>query len=355
MSERKEVQNGSHPNLITPLGKGNSLARGLASAIFTLLTLTACSPSPEQAAFGSGHVGPSANLYADKDSAPHAFTNTNRNPGADGHTRANPDRESCANPNGQPLDALSDSEYDTLMNVAFTFFQDGLYEEEAYLLTEMLSFSMTPEQRAEVYALRSDVYKALGNFDAELDDLLKSVEANGGNAVTFNNLCWSYALTESPELALPYCVKAVEADPSPTHLDSRGVVYAMLGDEEAALEDFKIVVSDLEGSTSPNDEAMRADRQKWVEALEAGENPITAETLEKLRKETSPLAGQPTTTPAPKVEHTYPAFKASMEEAGFEFGEEIHAPGENKSTLGPGLSRTCIETMGLGSNQLVWR
>jgi len=245
------------------------------------------------------------------------------------------------------LGELSDNEFLTLKDIAFSYFRNGETEKEILLLTEMLSYSMTPEQAASVYGLRSDDYVRFGNYDAAIDDLLKAIEVVPEDPDHLNSICWYYAITERPELALPYCEKAVQLAPSPNKLDSRGVVYALLINEssesandyrQAAIEDFKGFVSDLDIGSSPE---MRAERQAWIDALEAGENPITAETLAKLRDESSPLASQPTATASPLKILTVSEVQESMEELGVVF-EEVTASDGIPFMWGGGVDGSCV-------------
>lgn len=248
------------------------------------------------------------------------------------------------------LGELSDIEFSTLMDIAFSHFQDGLFEKEALLLTEMLSYSMKPEQIAHVYGMRADDYRRLGDYNAGIADSIKAVEAGAEDPAVFKNLCWQLAITERPESVLPYCEKAVQLDPSLANLDSRGIVYALLSNEpspsandyrEAAIEDFNALVSSLENATSQEDQAFRAERQKWVEILEAGNNPITEEMLVKFREETFPPVTLTTATASPQKIVTVPDVQKSMEELGVVF-EEATTPDGMPYMLGTGIDGSCI-------------
>jgi tetratricopeptide (TPR) repeat protein len=313
-------------------------------AILCLLTLVACSqPTAESIPTETITQKPTPTLAPTKTVTPEPTETPIPTP--------TPTRTPVPTPTYTPtavyLGELSDIEYATLKDIAFSHYRNGELEKEILLLTEMLSYSMTPDQAASVYALRSDDYVRIGNFDAAIDDLIKAVEVNSEDPSYLNLICWYYAITERPELALPYCEKAVQLDPSPNNLDSRGVVYALLINEypesddeyrQAAIEDFKGFVSDLDIGTT---QEMHAERQAWIEALEAGENPITAETLAKLREESSPLASQPTATPPPQKILTVSEVQESMEELGVVF-EEATTPDGMPYILGGGVDGSCV-------------
>ena len=59
--------------------------------------------------------------------------------------------------------------------------------------------------------------------------------------------------------------------------DSRGLARALTGDVAGAIDDFEAFVA-----WTQNDRD-RAQRQDWIAALRAGENPFTAEELRSLR------------------------------------------------------------------------
>ena len=60
-------------------------------------------------------------------------------------------------------------------------------------------------------------------------------------------------------------------------IDSRGLAKALIGDIEGAIIDFQVYVE----WTSNKEE--KTQRQEWIKALQAGENPFTDELLKELR------------------------------------------------------------------------
>jgi tetratricopeptide (TPR) repeat protein/transcriptional regulator with XRE-family HTH domain len=118
-------------------------------------------------------------------------------------------------------------------------------------------------------------------------DLLKALALRPNYGAALNMLCWSYAVEQQPETALPYCQEAVAAEPDqPEFQDSRGLAYALLGDYPAAMSDFKAYAAWLEKEKPYDDwQPKLARRSDWIEALAAGENPFTAELLAELRDE----------------------------------------------------------------------
>jgi acetyl esterase/lipase len=123
-------------------------------------------------------------------------------------------------------------------------------------------------------AYEGQIEEAVAAFRAapELDARLTLTAGN------WNALCWQGGLWGQPEQVIQACDRAVELDPE--HLeyqDSRGLVRALLGDTERAIQDFEFF---LERIQNPN---RKAQRQGWVDALRAGENPFTPELLAALR------------------------------------------------------------------------
>ncbi len=97
-------------------------------------------------------------------------------------------------------------------------------------------------------------------------------------ASNWNVLCRGGSLWERAADVLFACERIVELEPqNGAYRDSRGLVRALLGDTEGAVEDFELYVNWV------GDERLRAQRQGWIDALGAGRNPFTKELLERLR------------------------------------------------------------------------
>ncbi|MEH2235126.1 tetratricopeptide repeat protein [Nostoc sp.] len=62
--------------------------------------------------------------------------------------------------------------------------------------------------------------------------------------------------------------------------DSRGLARALTGNTKGAVEDFEAYIK-----STDNANENKAQRQSWINALNAGENPFTPEELNKLRGE----------------------------------------------------------------------
>ncbi len=77
--------------------------------------------------------------------------------------------------------------------------------------------------------------------------------------------------------------KAVELEPdNGMYLDTHGLARALTGNVTGAIEDFQAV---LDSGYFDNRESLKQKRQRWLEALRAGENPFTPEEMEALRRE----------------------------------------------------------------------
>lgn len=100
-----------------------------------------------------------------------------------------------------------------------------------------------------------------------------------------NLFCGGYVIEQQPELALPYCQQAIAADPQPAFYDTRGLVYAPLGDYSAAMADFKAYTTWLEQQPGELWQASLSRRRAWINSLQAGQNPITPLVLSQVRRE----------------------------------------------------------------------
>ncbi|WP_375507198.1 hypothetical protein [uncultured Nostoc sp.] len=97
-----------------------------------------------------------------------------------------------------------------------------------------------------------------------------------------NSICWVGCLHGYAEGVFKICEKVVTLDSdNKACQDSRGLARVLTGDLAGALEDFQAAVNS--GALDYlNDVKQR--RLRWIEALKAGNNPLTPEELEKLRQ-----------------------------------------------------------------------
>ncbi len=97
-------------------------------------------------------------------------------------------------------------------------------------------------------------------------------------APVWNTLCYSGSLWGHAADVMTACEDAVALAPWNGNIrDSRGVARALTGDLAGAIEDLEAFAA-----WTLNDED-RSQRQEWIDALRAGENPLTPEVLETLR------------------------------------------------------------------------
>jgi uncharacterized protein YjbI with pentapeptide repeats len=102
------------------------------------------------------------------------------------------------------------------------------------------------------------------------------------SAHSWNALCWFGSLHNHADKVLYAGENAVNQEPdNKAYQDSRGLARALTGDLAGALDDFQAVL-DAGFFNDSEDEKQR--RQRWVDALKAGNNPFTPEELEELRK-----------------------------------------------------------------------
>ena len=105
-------------------------------------------------------------------------------------------------------------------------------------------------------------------------------------------LCWFGSLHNQAGEILFASEKATHSNPDwPIYRDTRGLVRALTGDLQGAIDDFEFVTKELStgGYGNPyrslHQGADEQQRQVWLEALRLGQNPFTPEVLEALRKE----------------------------------------------------------------------
>ncbi len=96
-------------------------------------------------------------------------------------------------------------------------------------------------------------------------------------AYILNSLCWWGSLWNRAADVLDYCEQAVKADPTDENIrDSRGVALVLTGHYRRAISDFEAFVAFTPDLTR------RQQRERWLQALRKGQNPLTAGEIKDL-------------------------------------------------------------------------
>jgi tetratricopeptide (TPR) repeat protein len=123
-----------------------------------------------------------------------------------------------------------------------------------------------------------------GNSPGWESDLARALELQPDYMDAIYALCWGYALDNLPDKGLSYCETATAADTSGYSRDARGLVYAELGRLEEAALDFEMYVAWLRMQPASWYEIYHgATYVDMIDAMRAGQNPITTELLDSLR------------------------------------------------------------------------
>jgi hypothetical protein len=228
----------------------------------------------------------------------------------------------------------------TLLSIGQTLWENNDLEGAALVYSELLQYEMQPELKSGILGLRAETLWHLGNFEAALADYLQAEQLGYTDPEILNQLCWIYGITAQPDLALPFCERAVQGNPSPSYRDSRGLVYAQLGRSDEAIADFQAVVDGLENETNPDLKKIYTERQEWLAELKAGKNPITPELLAQLR-EGDISVSTPIWDPGKEADRTRSAFVQAAEAQGFLFGEVTDVNGQ-EAVVGQRTNGTCV-------------
>ena len=144
------------------------------------------------------------------------------------------------------------------------------------------------------YYNRGLVYSALENRQQSTADLRAAQEREPRNPAFSNTLCWQLGVQRQPELALPYCNLALLDDPDGPARDSRGLVNAVMGRENEAIEDFRAFLAWVDTSVKETCRShFQPSRESWIATLQTGSNPFDAETLRELRVRPATSRGNP--------------------------------------------------------------
>ncbi|WP_228055797.1 pentapeptide repeat-containing protein [Lusitaniella coriacea] len=128
------------------------------------------------------------------------------------------------------------------------------------------------------FVQQGDVDAALAAYQ-EAQNLDPNLEIS---ARFWNALCWFGSLHNRAPDVLFAGDKAVELEPDYwRYRESRGLARASTGDISGAIEDFQAT---LDSGSFDDSEKEQQQRQGWLDALRAGDNPFTPEVLAALRE-----------------------------------------------------------------------
>ena len=134
------------------------------------------------------------------------------------------------------------------------------------------------------YYNRGLVYSGMEDWQRSTADLRTAQEREPRNPAFNNTLCWQLGVQRQPELALPFCNLALEYDPDGPYHDSRGLVNALLGREDQAIEDFRAFLAWVDTSVKETCRPYyRPSRESWIATLHSGGNPFDPTALRELR------------------------------------------------------------------------
>ena len=141
-----------------------------------------------------------------------------------------------------------------------------------------------PQNQAQQVVADGERLAQSGNIDMALEAFRQATQIDTTYVIpgeSLNELCWFGALWERAASVMFACELAVERSCGlPWIIDSRGLARALTGDSEGAIADFETFINSRDATRTDID-----DREDWIRALRAGENPLTSEVLERLRRQ----------------------------------------------------------------------
>jgi uncharacterized protein YjbI with pentapeptide repeats len=159
-----------------------------------------------------------------------------------------------------------------------------------------------PESLAQTPRFKAAVVLSQGMDEVKQGNVLAAIQAyqeaqiiDTGLEIAawiWDLLCWFGSLHNQAAEILFASEKATHSDPdSPIYRDTRGLVRALTGDLQGAIEDFESVLEKIGDNRGYENEYRflgfednTQQRREWLEALRLGQNPFTPEILEELRE-----------------------------------------------------------------------
>jgi tetratricopeptide (TPR) repeat protein/transcriptional regulator with XRE-family HTH domain len=171
------------------------------------------------------------------------------------------------------------------VNRGAAYFQLGSAENLAHAVDDFGRAIALKPDAPEAYFNRGLAYLRLDEPSKWQADLTRVLALKPDHAGAYNAFCWAYALERQPEIALPYCERALSLDPTGPARDSRGIVYAELRQFAKAVDDLQAYLDALRRQDSRLYAQYAPRREAWIAALRAGWDPFDQKTLDELRQE----------------------------------------------------------------------
>lgn len=196
-------------------------------------------------------------------------------------------------------------------------YQYGLGDYEKAVADYTQAIDLGYSDLAAAYLWRGDAYAKQDNFSLAKADYEQVLLLVPDYASAYNSLCWYGSLLGQAAEVLAACDQAVELEPdSGSYRDSRGLARALTGDYPGAVEDFQFFIEWLKAIEQY--EPGGYDREAWIAALEAGQNPFDQATLAAiLHPEPAVEAEEEVVAPTPSAPAASPAEDAA--EQGFAY------------------------------------
>ena len=191
--------------------------------------------------------------------------------------------------------SLDPDNADTYNHRAFAFDELGQYQSAisdlttAYYELPLPSYSYyNSVDRLDPFTHLAAVNASKGQYDATMAYLTHATFVAPSLPRTYNDLCWWGSLIGRVDEVFEACEQAIELALEygwavGKYRGSRGLVRALTGDIDGAIEDFDAYV---EWSKVNNQyRAKGIKREAWIIQLKAGNNPFNESTLEELQNE----------------------------------------------------------------------
>jgi tetratricopeptide (TPR) repeat protein len=115
-------------------------------------------------------------------------------------------------------------------------------------------------------------------------DLLAAAKRQTQEPAIQNGLCWGHALDGDAAAALPYCERAVAGDSTGSSYDGRAMAYSQLGRYAEAAADLQHYLDWVQAERPTLYVKMHGpEAEAWIAALQAEQNPFTAQVRAGLR------------------------------------------------------------------------
>ncbi len=154
----------------------------------------------------------------------------------------------------------------------------------AYIIAGLTEPNFFANPVSQSFSWAAQMWAQLGDASRAYAVADRAARMDPDNLTYLRQNCRYGAIAGQPEAVMGICERMAQANPNSLWArDSRGIARMLAGDYPGAIEDFAFVVETMHAAGFSGGNV--AQRERFIEAMRDGQNPVTEEDLESLLRQ----------------------------------------------------------------------